>query len=31
MFEFQGMMIIKNNDGEYIELVDKKKRDNKFE
>lgn len=29
MFEFQGITIIKNDDGEYLELV--KKRDNKFE
>jgi hypothetical protein len=24
MFEFQGKTIIKNKDGEYVELVDKK-------
>ena len=26
MFEFQGKAIIENEDGEYIELVDKKRR-----
>ena len=29
MFEFQGMMIIKNDEGEYLELADKKKNSNK--
>ena len=28
MFEFQGMMIIKNDEGEYLEASDKKKKDN---
>jgi len=26
MFEFQGMWIIEKDDGEYLEVVDKKKR-----
>ena len=30
MFEFQGITIIVNDDGEYLESADKKRKDNKI-